>query len=70
MKQKEFEKLENGNKVSHKHLGVCTVVDYIPDFGPVLSPDTKEGKRALYCMSGVYAPLLETSNRLIQMINV
>lgn len=69
MKQIEFEKLQNGNKVSHKHLGVCTIVDYIPDFGPVLSPDTKEGKIALYRMCGVDAPLLETSNRLIQMIN-
>lgn len=69
MKQIDFENLQDGDKVLHKHLGICTVTGYIPQFGPIISPDTKDGKIALYRMSGVNAPLLETSNRLVQKFN-
>jgi hypothetical protein len=43
MKTKEFENLKEGDKVTHKHYGVCAVTGYIPDFGPTLHPETAEG---------------------------
>jgi hypothetical protein len=65
MKIKEFEKLKKGDKVLHKHYGESEVVDYIPEFGPVIQPCSEEGKKLLQMHSGADydTPLLEDSNR-------
>jgi hypothetical protein len=68
MKRKEFISLRSADKVMHKHYGVCTVVEYVPYFGPTLLPDTDKGKALLSRDSGASpeTPLLETSLRLLQ----
>lgn len=67
MKTKEVYKLVIGDKVNHKKLGICMVQDVIPNFGPVLQPETEESKRALALQSGADygTPMLETSFREI-----
>jgi len=68
MKTKDVYQLKKGDKVNHKHLGLCTVSGFVPDFGPTLIPDTIEGKNKLTTLSGMPpgTPLLETSFRLFQ----
>lgn len=67
MKSKEIYSLKKGDKVNHKHYGICVVVGVIEDFGPELIPESKEGQALLSYQSGMPAgtPLLETSFRLI-----
>jgi hypothetical protein len=67
MKNKDIYSLRNGDKVSHKHYGVCVVDHVIEDFGPVLIPESREGQALLSYQTGmpVGTPLLETSFRLI-----
>jgi len=67
MKTKEVYTLKKGDKINHKHLGVCTVDGYIAGFGPTIIPDTKPGLDLLRHQSGMPdgTPLLETSFRLI-----
>lgn len=74
MKKKEIFELEAGDKINHKHYGVCTVVEVIPEFGPTLRPDTCESQVMLknqadtvemFRTMPVGTPLLETSYRLI-----
>lgn len=70
MTGKEFDTLKIGDKVKHKHFGVMTVVDYIPEFGPLLTADEKEGCIKLAELSGMPfgTPLLGGSKRLIQKV--
>ena len=67
MKTVEIYSLQKGEKVMHKHYGICTVDGTIPDFGVKIIPDTKEGLDLLRSQTGMPdgTPLLETSFRLI-----
>ena len=67
MKAVEVYSLQKGEKVMHKHYGICTVADTILDFGVTIIPDTKQGLELLRGETGMPAgtPLLETSFRLI-----
>lgn len=74
MKKKEVFELKEGDKINHKHYGVCTVTGMIPDFGPTIRPDTCESQVILKNQADtvkmfrempVGTPLLETSYRLI-----
>lgn len=74
MKAKEIYSLKKGDKINHKHYGICEVQNIIPEFGPVIKPIEKEGKKLLKSQSDtvemfqnypVGTPLLETSFRLI-----
>lgn len=67
MRSKEIYSLKKGEKISHKHYGVCTVDGTIQDFGVTIVPDSKEGLALLRNQSGMPdgTPLLETSFRLI-----
>jgi hypothetical protein len=67
MKKKEFYSLKVGEKVSHKHYGICKVDDIIPGFGITIIPTEKEGLMLLRNQSGMPdgTPLLETSFTLI-----
>lgn len=67
MKQKDFNDLRAGDKVIHKSYGLCTVESFIPQFGPCIVPDTDEGKALLRSHSGTDYPLLEDSNRQLQL---
>jgi hypothetical protein len=44
MKSKEIYSLKKGDKVNHKHYGICVVAGVIEDFGPELIPESKEGQ--------------------------
>ncbi len=75
MTKKEVFALKPGEKVEHKHYGVCTIDSLIPDFGPTIIPDTCEGKLLLkqhadtvkmFREYPVGTPLLETSFRLFK----
>ena len=70
MNRNQFESLSVGDKVKHKHYGICTVTEYIPTYGPILSPDTESGKRILtyHYRSMDTGLILETSKRLINII--
>ena len=70
IKKKDIYQLKCGDKINHKHYGVCEVKDVIPEFGPVIVPITKQGKELLSMQSGssINTPLLETSFRLIKEI--
>jgi hypothetical protein len=70
MKAKEWNSLKVGDKVYHKHLGLCKVTDFVLWCGgpedPCIMPETEEGKTALYRRSGMAdTPMLETSKRLL-----
>mgnify|MGYP007068352626 CR=1 FL=1 len=67
MKTKEVYELQKGDKINHKHYGICKVDSIIPDFGPCIIPESKEGLALLKYQSGMPdgTPLLETSFRLI-----
>lgn len=72
MKTTDIFKLQKGDKINHKHYGVCVVDSIIPEFGPCIIPETKEGLTVLRhhfgCSDGT--PLLESSFRLISGIVV
>jgi hypothetical protein len=67
MKTKEVYELQKGDRINHKHYGICTVDSIIPDFGPCIIPESKEGLDLLRFHSGMPngTPLLESSFRLI-----
>lgn len=67
MKQKEFDTLQVGDKVQHKRYGLMTVQEFIPDFGPTLTADGKEGCELLASDSGMPygTPFLEDSPRML-----
>jgi hypothetical protein len=67
MKTKEVYKLKKGDRINHKHYGICTVDSIIPDFGPRITPESKEGMDLLRFHSGMPngTPLLESSFSLI-----
>jgi len=74
MRAKDVYALKKGDKIVHKHYGVCTVTGIIPEFGPTISPDTRDGLVLLYHQTQTcemfkdypfWTPLLETSFRLI-----
>jgi hypothetical protein len=67
MTTKEFNLLGIGDKVVHKRYGLSTVNDFLPEFGPVIIPDTEEGKKILAFDSGVVdTPFLEDSPRRLK----
>jgi hypothetical protein len=67
MKTIEIFNIKKGDKIVHKHYGICTVDEIIPDFGITIIPDTKPGLDLLRFQTGMPdgTPLLETSYRLI-----
>lgn len=74
MKKKEVFELKEGDKINHKHYGICTVTGIIPLFGPTIRPDTCEGLVRLknnadtvkmFREMPIGTPHLETSYRLI-----
>ena len=67
MKRKEVERLKEGDKVMHKHYGICKVDSIIADLGLCIIPESKEGMDLLRFHSGMPngTPLLESSFRLI-----
>jgi hypothetical protein len=67
MKTKDVMKLNRGEKILHKHYGVCLIDGYIPRFGPSLVPDSIESQMELKKITGkpLGTPFLETSFRLI-----
>lgn len=67
MGAKEIYRLKKGEKINHKHYGICTVDGIILDFGVVIIPDSLAGLSLLRRQSGMPdgTPLLETSFRLI-----
>lgn len=67
MKSEQIYSLKKGEKVNHKHYGICTVDGTIPEFGVKIIPDSKAGLLLLRNQSGMPdgTPLLETSFRLI-----
>jgi hypothetical protein len=66
MKKKDFIALKKGEKIIHKHYGLCTIVDEIKEFeAKTIRPDTDLGKQTLVFHSGVpISDLLEDSYRL------
>lgn len=67
MKTKDIYSLKEGEKINHKHYGICTVDGIMPQFGVRIIPDSKAGLWLLRSQSGMPdgTPLLETSFRLI-----
>lgn len=67
MKAKDIFNLKKGDRINHKHYGNCRIDSIIPEFGPCIIPESKEGQALLTYQSGMPAgtPLLETSFRLI-----
>lgn len=74
MKTKEIYSLKKGEKVNHKHYGICTVEETIPEFGVTIIPDSDDKQQLLKSQADTVAmfqnypkgtPLLETSFRLI-----
>lgn len=67
MGAKEIYQLKKGEKINHKHYGICTVDGIIPDFGVKIVPDSTAGLLLLRSQSGMPdgTPLLEISFRLI-----
>lgn len=76
MKKVDVLKLKEGDKVIHRHLGICTIKEVVYAFGGdffglVLMPDTPNGKFVLCNTFGVtpigeVPPYLEGSIRLLQ----
>lgn len=74
MKAKDIYSLKKGDKINHKHYGICTVKGTIPQFGVTIIPDTDEKQQILKQQADTVkmfrdypkgTPLLETSFRLI-----
>ncbi len=77
MKAKDIYRLNKGDKVNHKHYGICIVDDVIPDFGvniiPVLPEDQEQLKRDADTVDffkelPLGTPLLEISFRLLSKV--
>ena len=76
MTVKEIMKLEPGNRILHKHLGICEVIELITPttgeglFGIIILPDNMEGRLLLQKWTGMppQTPMLETTYRLIKAI--
>jgi len=74
MKSKDIFLLKVGDKINHKHYGICTVDKVILGFGISIIPDTFEMKVKLkrqantvemFRNTPIGTPLLEISFRLI-----
>jgi hypothetical protein len=74
MKKKEVFELKEGDKINHKHYRVCVIKEVIPEFGPVIIPESCEGLVKLkndadtvemFRTYPIGTPHLETSYRLI-----
>lgn len=75
MKKVDVLKLKEGDKVIHRHLGICTIKKVVHAFGGgffglVLVPDTTDGKLILcntfgLAPNGEVPPYLEGSTRLL-----
>jgi len=46
--KKELSVLKEGDSVLHKHYGKCVVTQILNDMGPVLKPQSDEGKLLLH----------------------
>lgn len=74
MKTKDIYQLKKGDKINHKHYGICLVEGTIPDFGVTIIPLSYEKQELLKKQADTVemfrqmpkgTPLLETSFRLI-----
>jgi hypothetical protein len=67
MRKKDGYALPVGAKVNHADYGVCTVEKVVPEFGAVVLPDTRAGRRLLSQHSGMppSTPLLEDDFKLL-----
>ena len=74
MKSKEIYQLKKGDKINHKHYGICSVEGTIPEFGVIIIPLLDEKQELLKRHADTVemfrhmpkgTPLLETSFRLI-----
>lgn len=74
MKSKEIYQLQKGDKINHKHYGICLVEGIIPEFGVTIIPLSDEKQELLKRQADTVemfrqmpkgTPLLETSFRLI-----
>jgi hypothetical protein len=71
MKGTEFHSLEKGDRVWHKRIGPCVVVDHLVWIGalpdPILQPQCFCGKSLLLHLTGMTGPMLETKKRLLSL---
>jgi hypothetical protein len=74
MKTKDIYELKKGDKINHKHYGICKVEGIIPHFGVLIIPFSEEKQELLKRQGDTVemfrhmpkgTPLLETSFRLI-----
>lgn len=74
MKAKEIYQLKKGDKINHKHYGICLVEGTIPEFGVTIIPESEEKQELLKRQADTVemfqhmpkgTPLLETSFQLI-----
>ncbi|HBL74277.1 MAG: hypothetical protein A2W90_18155 [Bacteroidetes bacterium GWF2_42_66] len=67
MKTIEVFELQKGDRINHKHYGICQVDSTIPEFGVCIIPESEESLTLLSRQLGmpIGTPLLETSFRLI-----
>lgn len=74
MKAHNIYALVKGDKINHKHYGVCTVHEIVPNFGPAIIPDSDEMKDLMKAQMDTVqqfqgypkgTPFLETSFRMI-----
>ena len=74
MKTKDVYELKKGDKINHKHYGICVVEGTIPEFGVTIIPISDEKQELLKRQADTVemfqhmpkgTPLLETSFRLI-----
>ena len=74
MKSKDVYQLKKGDKINHKHYGICLVEGTIPEFGVTIIPISDEKQELLKRQADTVemfrqipkgTPLLETSFRLI-----
>lgn len=74
MKAKEVYKLKKGDKINHKHYGICLVYKTIPDFGVMIIPISDEKQELLKRQADTVkmfqhlpkgTPLMEVSFNLI-----
>lgn len=74
MKEAEIYQLKKGDKINHKHYGICLVIEVVPGFGVKIIPETNNKQELLKKHADTVemfqhipkgTPLLETSFRLI-----
>lgn len=74
MRTKDVNALIKGDHVTHKQYGQCEVVGFVPEFGPLLHPETDAGlvklrrhseTNEMFRCYPIDTPILETSFRQI-----